>query len=196
MRVSPFNRINKNDLKPVPEIWDPVFFTIRRKPSAVLVLFIETRTDAQMSTDVLFIRRSTWVGSHRGQIGFPGGRLEAGDLNPGMTALRETREELGLDPNAIQLLGMLPSVPALDGSLVFPICGVMAAEHCLLTPSPVEVQDVLRASAEKILISNPQKFSFNMFGCWRDSFLYDCDTFKVWGLSAEILAKMPVQQNE
>ena len=195
MLASTSNCINLNDLKPVPDAWDPVFFSIRRKPSAVLVLFVETKAPTNsVSTEMLFIRRSTRVGSHRGQVGFPGGRLEVGDLNPGFTALRETQEELGLEPATIQLLGMLPSVPALDGSLVFPVCGVIAAADCRLTPSPIEVQDVLRTPADKILISNRQKFSFNMFGCWRDSFLYDCDTFKVWGLSAEILAKMPANQ--
>lgn len=174
-----------NDLKPVPAVWDPVFLMANRKPSAVLVLFVVNESDVE----ILFIRRSTRIGSHRGQIGFPGGRLEAGDVNPGMTALRETQEELGLDPQKIRLLGMLPTTSALDGSLVYPVIGWINAADCQCQPSPSEVQDVLRVPCEQVSISNCQKFSFNMFGCWRDSFLYDCGSFKVWGLSAEILAK-------
>lgn len=179
------------DLKPVPDAWDPVFFAIKRRPSAVLILFV--RNDENRVSEVIFIRRSTRLTSHRGQIGFPGGRLDASDLNPGVTALRETQEEIGIDPGCVALLGMLPSVPALDGSLVYPICGVISAGDCHLTPSPAEVQEVMRVPVEKILMSNRQKFSFNMFGCWRDSFLYDCGTFKVWGLSAEILAKVSIR---
>lgn len=184
-----------HELKPVPAMWDPVFFTLKLRPSAVLVLFVEKQDTPghSDSTEVLFIRRSTRVGSHRGQIGFPGGRLEQGDLHPGITALRETQEELGLNPETIQLMGMLPSVPALDGSLVFPICGRIASIDCHLKPNRLEVQEVLGVSADKISVSNQQKFSFNMFGCWRDSFLYDCGAFKVWGLSAEILAKAMIR---
>ncbi len=173
------------ELKPVPTLWDPVFFMSKRRPSAVLVLFVLN----QQEREILFIRRSTRTGSHRGQIGFPGGRLEDGDTNPAMTALRETREEIGLDPEKINIMGLSQTVQALDGSLVYPVFAWAYASDCQTTPSPSEVQDVLRVPADRLSVANCQKFSFNMFGCWRDSFLYDCSSFNVWGLSAEILAK-------
>ncbi|MCX6127214.1 MAG: hypothetical protein NTV34_21035 [Proteobacteria bacterium] len=79
-------------------------------------------------------------------------------------------------------------MPALDGTLVFPVVGVIARADCSMNPSEKEVQQVHCVTWTLICSPNQKKFSFNMFGCWRDSFLYDCQEFTIWGLSAEILA--------
>lgn len=173
-------------LEPVPDCWDPVFFSAARKPSAVLVLFVVGDSEEER---VLMIRRSTRVGSHRGQIGFPGGRLESQDRSPAETALRETSEELGLNTEAIRVLGVLPALPSLDGSLVFPVVGVIAADDCRTSPDANEVQEVYQVPLRLITVDRRTQFSFNLFGCWRNSFLYDCNEMIVWGLSAEIIAK-------
>ena len=179
-----FPEIQLKKLKPDPDAWDPVCFVAQRKPSAVAVLFF---VNEHKKTNILFIRRSTHVSSHKGQIGFPGGRLEAGDVRPSDTALREAFEEIGLDPAHVTVLGALDPHPALDGTLVFPIVCVTNTSVEALRINSEEVAEIYMIPLELVLESNRQKFSFNMFGCWRQSYLYDCGPIAVWGLSAEIL---------
>jgi 8-oxo-dGTP pyrophosphatase MutT (NUDIX family) len=57
---------------------------------------------------LLFTRRTETVEHHRGQVSFPGGMAEASDRDLAHTALREAEEEIGLRPEAAEVLGMLP----------------------------------------------------------------------------------------
>lgn len=177
-------------VKPDPVTWDPVYFSVARKPSAVAVIIFN---EDQANPKILLIRRSTRLSSHKGQIGFPGGRLEAGDVSPRDTALRETFEEVGLDPARVRVIGGVDPVPSLDGSLVYPIIGTTDVAVDDLIANPAEVSEVFLVPAELLMVNHRQKFKFNLFGCWRHSFLYDCGTLSVWGLSAEILSKVELR---
>ena len=179
-------RVDTEHLRPDPESWDPVYFLAPRKPSAVAGIIFVSDLDGP---HVLLTRRSTRLTSHKGQIGFPGGRLEAGDQRPRDTALREAAEEVGLDPARVKVIGGVDPIPALDGSLVYPVVGVTDAVIEDLTINPAEVAGIYMIPLEKLMKGNRKRFSFNLFGCWRHSFLYDCGAISVWGLSAEILAK-------
>jgi len=175
---------------PDPKDWDPIYFAMPRKPSAVAVVVFGRETS---SPKVLLIRRSTKLRSHRGQIGFPGGRIEHGDQSPQDTALREAFEEVGLDRQLVKVLGGIEPIPAIDGSLVYP---VIAETNCSiedLKVNPTEVESLHLIPLEKLTAGNRRKFLFNLFGCWRHSFLYDCGPLSIWGLSAEILARVNFQ---
>lgn len=81
---------------------------------------------SQPGLPVLFIRRSRVVGSHRGQVAFPGGAAEAGDDGVAGTALRETDEELGIPVDAVEVVGVLPPViTATSGRRVDPVIGLL-----------------------------------------------------------------------
>ncbi|HLH78201.1 MAG TPA: CoA pyrophosphatase [Candidatus Binataceae bacterium] len=76
--------------------------------------------------ELLFIRRSEQLSSHRGQVAFPGGRLEACDKNLLATALREAEEEVALSPRAVTVLGRLSTVRTnTTGFLVTPFVGLI-----------------------------------------------------------------------
>src|SRR5919205_174493 len=68
--------------------------------------------DPQGHLRLVFIRRSPH-GIHGGQIAFPGGRREPSDANLLQTALREAEEEIGLEPQRVQVLAELPIVPTM-----------------------------------------------------------------------------------
>lgn len=82
------------------------------------VLIVLTADD-----EVLLLERSSGLRKHSGQIAFPGGGEEAGET-PAETALRETWEEVGIDPASVRILGQLPSIniPA-SGFDVVPVVG-------------------------------------------------------------------------
>jgi 8-oxo-dGTP pyrophosphatase MutT (NUDIX family) len=75
------------------------------KPSAVLILF----ADGPGGPDLLFIQRSQELRLHPGQPAFPGGSIDAGE-GPVAAALREAAEEVGVDPDGVDVVGMLPEV--------------------------------------------------------------------------------------
>jgi 8-oxo-dGTP pyrophosphatase MutT (NUDIX family) len=92
---------------------------------------------------IIFTRRTDSVGSHKGQISFPGGSQDEGDGSMKVTALRETEEEIGLDPSQVQILGELDTFPTfVSGYVVTPYVGWLSREP-LLTPNPAEVAELL-----------------------------------------------------
>lgn len=74
---------------------------------------------------VFFTRRTESVDSHRGQVSFPGGRIEDDDSGPQAAALREAQEEIGLAPEAVEVLGTLDSLLTVTHFLVTPVVGVI-----------------------------------------------------------------------
>jgi len=93
--------------------------------SAVLISLFPTSNG--LST--LFIKRATYNGVHSGQISFPGGKTDEGDESLIQTALRETEEEVGIDPSKIEVLGTLtPLFIPVSNMLVLPVIGLLDYE--------------------------------------------------------------------
>jgi 8-oxo-dGTP pyrophosphatase MutT (NUDIX family) len=103
----------------------------RARRSAVLILFGE----AALGPDLVLTERAHSLRSHAGQVAFPGGAAD-GDESALQTALREAREEIGLDPAGVQVLGELPPL-GLPRSR-FAVTGVLAWWR---TESPIGVAD-------------------------------------------------------
>lgn len=74
---------------------------------------------------LLFTRRSTQVQDHKGQVSFPGGAIEAGDASVVFSALRETQEEIGINPEDVSILGVMRDFPTITGYLITPVVGVI-----------------------------------------------------------------------
>jgi 8-oxo-dGTP pyrophosphatase MutT (NUDIX family) len=106
-------------------------------PAAVLLLVVN-RADGPA---VVFTQRTADLADHAGQISFPGGRAHPEDAGPAETALREAREEVGLDPRAVDLLGELPDYHTSTGFRVRPVVG-WVEPPLEFTPDPREVADV------------------------------------------------------
>ncbi|MCK9375722.1 MAG: CoA pyrophosphatase [Syntrophobacterales bacterium] len=107
-------------------------------PAGVLVpLFLQD--DA---LQVLFTQRTLMVKDHRGQIAFPGGVRDPEDQHLLATALRETFEEIGLAPEAVEVLGTLPGVATITGYHITPYVGLIPHPYDFHT-SPREVKRLL-----------------------------------------------------
>lgn len=76
------------------------------RQGGVLALFYQHNNQLHLP----LILRPTYNGVHSGQVGFPGGGYEAGDANIIATALREAHEEVGIEPDSVQILGQLTPV--------------------------------------------------------------------------------------
>jgi 8-oxo-dGTP pyrophosphatase MutT (NUDIX family) len=99
--------------------------SIGRPPlhAAVLVPVIQRGADSA----VLLTRRAAQLRNHAGQISFPGGRLEAADSDPVAAALRETREEIGVESRFVEPLGFLPDHLVLTGFRITPVVALLHA---------------------------------------------------------------------
>lgn len=89
---------------------------------------------------VLLTRRSDHLRDHPGQISFPGGRVEPGDVGPLATALREMDEELGIKPARVGVAGYLPAQAVVTGFVVTPVVGFL--------PPDIDVRPDAREVAE------------------------------------------------
>ncbi len=88
---------------------------------------------------MVLTKRPDTMPTHAGHIAFPGGRPDPGDNGPVDTALRETEEEIGLDPAHVEVMGFLPSIHTVEFSLmVVPVVGKVAHPFELV-PSEREV---------------------------------------------------------
>src|SRR3984957_12965254 len=90
---------------------------------------------------LILTRRSSGLRTHKGQVSFPGGRLDAGEV-PTEAALREAYEEVGLDPAQVTTVGWIhPVMTMVSASLIVPVIATLT-ERPHLVASPVEVERV------------------------------------------------------
>jgi 8-oxo-dGTP pyrophosphatase MutT (NUDIX family) len=152
--------------------------------SAVLVAL------AGEAHSLLLIERSPG-GPHGGQIAFPGGRREEGDASLVDTALREAREEIGLDPGAVEVLGLLsPLTIAVSAFLVQPVLGLAASMPKLL-PNPAEVRSIIEAPIAELL--DPRSKAERELIVRGERLYVPCYLFGgalVWGATAMILSEL------
>jgi 8-oxo-dGTP pyrophosphatase MutT (NUDIX family) len=107
------------------------------RPAAVLIPLLKNND----AWHILFTRRHTGLAEHSGQVAFPGGRYEPDDENLLQTALREAREEIGLDPAQVRILGRLPDYITITNYRVSPFVGVIPWPY----PMRIATDEVMRA---------------------------------------------------
>jgi 8-oxo-dGTP pyrophosphatase MutT (NUDIX family) len=156
--------------------------------AAVLLLLFEENSQLQL----LLTRRAAHLRHHPGQISFPGGKIEAGET-AAAAALRETFEELGIEPQQIQLLGSLAALNTSTGFIVEPWLGYIPARPRMVL-QPAEVAAVLTMPLQYALPQpDGQSHWHQLQFRQRTLHFLPFDGQLIWGATAAMLQQL-VQQ--
>ena len=130
---------------------------------------------------VLLTERSDEVEFHKGEVCLPGGRYEPDDTSLLRTALRETEEEIGLDPEDVEILGELDDILTLGSNYVIsPFVGYVP-HLCPLKADPGEIREI---------ITVPLFFLLDDANFREDAYAYEYEGRVIWGATARILRQL------
>ena len=116
------------------------------RPAAVFVPLVQRPSGLH----VVFTRRADHLYDHAGQVSFPGGRIEPTDQDEIAAALRETHEEIGIEPKYIQLIGTQPSYITSTRFTMKPVIGALKPGFTV-TPDLSEVAEVFEVPLSVLL---------------------------------------------
>ena len=152
--------------------------------SAVLILFGPSENGGE---DVLLTERAHTLRTQPGDISFPGGKLEPFDASTTAAALRETQEEVGIDPADIDVVGPLPDIYlAPRRFVVTPVLGWWPQPGPLVDIDPGEVHRAVRAPLSHLLDPAGRFTVTHPSGYVGPGF--DFDGLFIWGFTAGLLS--------
>ena len=155
--------------------------------AAVLIPVIARPSSPKREPTLLFTRRTETLSRHSGQVSFPGGRRDPGDVSPVATALRETLEETGIAPAFVGVAGFLPRYRTGTGFNILPVVGVLG-EGFALAPDPREVAEIFEVPLAFFLDpANRRQESRQMGGALRQFYAFRPEPHYIWGATAAIL---------
>lgn len=154
------------------------------RSASVLILFGES----PRGPDVLLLRRADTLGSHAGQVAFPGGRAEDHDDGPVATAVREAEEETGVDPDGVRPVALLPElfVPV-SHFAVTPVLAHWSNPSSVHAVDPAETAAVARVAVED-LVDPANRFQIRVPGSNRTGPAFAVDGMFIWGFTAGLLS--------
>ncbi len=153
--------------------------------AAVLLPLFERDGDVH----IVLIKRPDSMPTHRGEIAFPGGKYEGAlDDDLRRTALREAREEVGIDPGAVEVVAQLDSISTVASRFVItPFVGFLASEP-VLRANPGEVVRVLDLTLSELLddaVYRQERWDMSLPDVEMHFFELTDET--IWGATARIL---------
>lgn len=161
------------DLKPK----DPL------RAAAVLIALKETKG----GLSIIFTLRTAHLNAHAGQVSFPGGGADKGDRDRIQTALREAKEEIGLDPKQVRVLGTLDEYVTRTGYKITPVIGVIEGDVSF-TMDENEVADIFEVPlADMLTPGNLEIKSATFENIPRHFYQLLWEQHRIWGPTAGIL---------
>jgi len=169
-----------------PELADVFGDAARHREAAVLVPFVRRGT----ALSVLFTRRSERLRNHAGQVAFPGGAVDAGDADVIAAALRETCEETGVTPSAVEPFGYLDRLDTISGFSVTPVAGFVRGDYELRLQAD-EVDEAFEVPLDFLLEpANLRRETIQWRGREREIYSCDWQGRRIWGATALMLKNL------
>jgi 8-oxo-dGTP pyrophosphatase MutT (NUDIX family) len=154
----------------------------RLRPAAVLI--------PVLGASVILTKRASHLKHHPGQIALPGGKIDDSDGDAAAAALREAREEIGLDPANVALIAELPAHETVTGYTVTPILAQVRAEFRAV-PEAGEVAEVFRVPLDFLMEpANYRVEGRRWRGTRRNYYVAPFGPYYIWGATARILKSL------
>lgn len=155
-------------------------------PEAAVLLAITQEPEPRL----VFTRRADHMNTHSGQVAFPGGKRDAQDASLLQTALRESKEEINLEPDAVQVIGRLGEVISLHGIRVTPFVGLIPP-HLDLHPCEEELDSIFKVPLAWFL-EDPRSHTDQIETGEQTLYVpsYEWQDYTIWGLSAMMLVEL------
>ena len=144
---------------------------------------------------VVFTKRRDDLKRHAGEISFPGGRRDPEDADLTATALREAHEEIGLPPEAVEIVGALPPTPTfVTNYAVYPFVGLIEPGLRVGARQDAEVAYVLEFPLEAVRAAHGMRRLVRRGVPFRTD-TYEIGDHLIWGATArmvaDLLARLP-----
>ncbi|GJL98690.1 MAG: hypothetical protein DHS20C07_03700 [Methyloligella sp.] len=175
--ISPYSRSDEKNFK---NFKPPV------KEAAVLVSFLHREDQSRL----ILTRRTLSLSNHKGQIAFPGGKIDKEDLSPSHAAIREANEEIGINQAQIKVLGKLPLYQTVTGYNITPIVGELSPPF-IFKKAEDEVDEIFELPVEFMMdVKNFKRESVIYEGERREFWALPFNDYYIWGATAAILREL------
>jgi 8-oxo-dGTP pyrophosphatase MutT (NUDIX family) len=157
-------------------------FLEKARAAAVLIALV-VRDD---TVTILLTQRTSDLRDHAGQIAFPGGKIDADDASPAEAALREAREEVGLDPTAVDVIGYLDPYLTRSGFRIVPVVARVKPFEPILNAR--EVVEAFEVPFDFLMNAAHHQIGYRDWGGTRRAF-YSIEHGErtIWGATAGII---------
>jgi 8-oxo-dGTP pyrophosphatase MutT (NUDIX family) len=156
------------------------------RSAAVLLGIVERAGEAR----VVLTQRTEQLPTHAGQIALPGGKVDDADPGPVEAALRESREEIGLEDELVRVIGMLDTYQTGTGYRILPVVGLVS-DAFEPRPEPREVAEVFEVPLAFLMNpDNHQRHSREWQGARRYFYAMPYQHRYIWGATAGILRNL------
>jgi 8-oxo-dGTP pyrophosphatase MutT (NUDIX family) len=176
--------VTRGDLDLDPSLWERAGVAATR-PAAVLVPVVD-----RAAPGVILTMRTSDLSSHAGQIAFPGGKIDKADKGPLAAALREAKEEIGLDARLVEPLGYLDLYLTFSGFRILPVVARVEPDYALALNAS-EVADAFEVPLDFLMgPENHQRHSREWKGIQRQYYAMPYQERYIWGVTAGILRNL------
>ena len=167
-----------NGVMPVPDKW---------RPAAVLIPLVNRAS----GVTVLLTQRTEDMPSHAGQVSFPGGRSQDGDIDAADTALREAHEEVGLERQFVEVVGSVDLYRTGTGFEITPVVGIVTPGFTTHA-DPREVADVFEVPLDHFLDEKNHRIDSRKVAEGRERRFYAMPYGEryIWGATAGMLKNL------
>lgn len=155
------------------------------RPAAVLIPITNRPEPGAILT-----QRPQWLRSHAGQVAFPGGKIDAGDADAVDAALREADEELGINRDDVEIIGVADTYYSGSGYKIVPVIGLIPPD-LPFDPSPEEVEAWFEVPLPFLFDpANAVKKKVDWSGQTREYYDMQWGDRRIWGVTAGIIANL------